>query len=803
MSKKRQASHLSNENVEDLSVPPGFVSLTSFTLKRVGKIEEANISKDVLDAMSGMTGNAILKRTFRQTARIVIDPANHNNEESDIEQCDKVTARWRPADAITDVLREAPVFHPTEEEFRDTIDYVAKIRPLAETNGICRIVPPSSWNPPETDISVSSTFITQIQRIDGVEVPCSQNEKTSVSEVTNANGNKKRSLRMGLDFESGNGHAANLGAFGQEPGPKFTFKTFKKYADDFKGQYFCKNKVRDSNVCSTKSQWEPSVENIEGEYKRIIENPTEEIEVLCGDNLDPGVFGCGFPTETNPLETSRYPEDLNSGWNLNNLARLPASLLSFESNDTSHILVPRARIGMCFSSLQWRVAEHHLYTLSYMHMGAPKIWYCIPAKYSTKFEAVMKKLSPDTLEAELPRRLAKLVSPSILKSEGIPVFRCIHYPGEYVLVFPGAYHSGFDCGFNCSEEANFAPLDWLPHGRHAVENYQVLGRKTSISHDKLLLAAVQEAVRAQWEISWFRKSTLDNLCWKDAIGKEGILAKAFKSRIKHEGIKRKYLCSLSQSKKMDKHFDTTIKRECSICLFDLHMSAAGCPCSADRYSCLNHAKQLCSCPWSQKYFLFRHEISELNLLLEALGGKLSSMYKWAREYLGLSLSSNVSKNSLQASTHINDPTSHAADNSVQKVYKSQLAATPIKTSSSLSRFKAEIKARVLQSIMSNKSKAKEINETDSPNDAATASGNGGSSASSFSAEMKACEFQPSMSNEGKAKDYTGGEPQVLSSATKDRLSFLQIDLSSLISSDSASESSSSESEDSSDFGFQS
>lgn len=90
MSKKRQASHLSNENVEDLSVPPGFVSLTSFILKRVGKIEESDISKDVLDTMSGMTGNAILKRTFRRTARIVIDPANHNSEESDIEQCDKV-----------------------------------------------------------------------------------------------------------------------------------------------------------------------------------------------------------------------------------------------------------------------------------------------------------------------------------------------------------------------------------------------------------------------------------------------------------------------------------------------------------------------------------------------------------------------------------------------------------------------------------------------------------------------------------------------------------------------------------------
>lgn len=115
-----------------------------------------------------------------------------------------------------------------------------------------------------------------------------------------------------------------------------------------------------------------------------------------------------------------------------------------------------------------------------------------------------------------------------MKSEGIPIFRCIQYPGEFVLVFPGAYHFGFDCGFNISEEAKFAPLDWLPHGQHAVENYQVLGRRTSISHDKLLFEAVQEAVRAQWELSWFRKSTIHNLRWKDACEKEGTLAKALK-----------------------------------------------------------------------------------------------------------------------------------------------------------------------------------------------------------------------------------------------------------------------------------
>lgn len=66
--------------------------------------------------------------------------------------------------------------------------------------------------------------------------------------------------------------------FGFEPGPEFTLDAFQKYADDFKAQYFCKyNYSSDSGA--NREQWEPSVENIEGEYWRMVEKPTEQIEV--------------------------------------------------------------------------------------------------------------------------------------------------------------------------------------------------------------------------------------------------------------------------------------------------------------------------------------------------------------------------------------------------------------------------------------------------------------------------------------------------------------------------------------------
>jgi hypothetical protein len=42
----------------------------------------------------------------------------------------------------------APVFHPTVEDFQgNPLQYVEKIRHIAEKYGIAKIVPPPGWNP--------------------------------------------------------------------------------------------------------------------------------------------------------------------------------------------------------------------------------------------------------------------------------------------------------------------------------------------------------------------------------------------------------------------------------------------------------------------------------------------------------------------------------------------------------------------------------------------------------------------------------------------------------------------------------
>uniref|UniRef100_A0A3Q2FM26 [histone H3]-trimethyl-L-lysine(4) demethylase n=1 Tax=Cyprinodon variegatus TaxID=28743 RepID=A0A3Q2FM26_CYPVA len=64
---------------------------------------------------------------------------------------------------------ECPVFEPSWEEFQDPLGYIAKIRPIAEKSGICKIRPPADWQPPFSVELENFHFTPRIQRLNELE----------------------------------------------------------------------------------------------------------------------------------------------------------------------------------------------------------------------------------------------------------------------------------------------------------------------------------------------------------------------------------------------------------------------------------------------------------------------------------------------------------------------------------------------------------------------------------------------------------------------------------------------------------
>ncbi|KAM7216436.1 Lid2 complex component lid2 [Rhypophila decipiens] len=75
-----------------------------------------------------------------------------------------VQKKSRPHD-----LQEAPTYRATEEEWKDPFLFISNIRPEAEKYGVCKVIPPKSWNPPFAIDTERFHFRTRKQELNSVE----------------------------------------------------------------------------------------------------------------------------------------------------------------------------------------------------------------------------------------------------------------------------------------------------------------------------------------------------------------------------------------------------------------------------------------------------------------------------------------------------------------------------------------------------------------------------------------------------------------------------------------------------------
>merc|ERR1712137_18507 len=187
----------------------------------------------------------------------------------------------------------------------------------------------------------------------------------------------------------------------------------------------------------------------------------EEIERRFWKNIrfEPPVYGAD-------MKGSLFPPELYH-WNVARLTE--QNLLQHLNTNVDGVNSSYLYFGMWKAMFSWHTEDMDLFSINYLHHGEPKRWYVIPEAERHRFESLAESHFPEMANAckQFLRHKTTMISPTIIKSSSITVYTGVQREGEFMITFPGAYHAGFNHGFNCAESLNFAIDSWISRGLKA------------------------------------------------------------------------------------------------------------------------------------------------------------------------------------------------------------------------------------------------------------------------------------------------------------------------------------------------
>ncbi|XP_075388929.1 lysine-specific demethylase 4D-like [Tenrec ecaudatus] len=158
-------------------------------------------------------------------------------------------------------------------------------------------------------------------------------------------------------------------------------------------------------------------------------------------------------------------------WNLRHLGTIQDLLEQECGVVIKGVNTPYLYFGLWQTTFTWHTEDMDLYSINYLHFGEPKTWYAVPPEHGARLERLARELFPGSSSgcANFLRHKVALISPRVLRENGIPVGRITQGAGEFMVTFPYGYHAGFNHGFNCAESINFATLRWVNYGKAASQ----------------------------------------------------------------------------------------------------------------------------------------------------------------------------------------------------------------------------------------------------------------------------------------------------------------------------------------------
>eukprot|EP00095_Tigriopus_kingsejongensis_P009380 snap_masked-scaffold732_size105256-processed-gene-0.9 protein:Tk09380 transcript:snap_masked-scaffold732_size105256-processed-gene-0.9-mRNA-1 annotation:"jumonji domain containing" len=147
------------------------------------------------------------------------------------------------------------------------------------------------------------------------------------------------------------------------------------------------------------------------------------------------------------------------------------SILKHYEGDTGQVFAgvnsPYLYFGMWKATFSWHVEDMDFYGINFLHYGMPKTWYCVPPKYGYLMERAAAGLFPNVSSwcTNFMRHKTCLIAPQIMDDMGVPYQKVVQEERDIIIVFPYAYHSGFNHGYNIAESTNFASERWIEYGK--------------------------------------------------------------------------------------------------------------------------------------------------------------------------------------------------------------------------------------------------------------------------------------------------------------------------------------------------
>jgi len=200
-------------------------------------------------------------------------------------------------------------------------------------------------------------------------------------------------------------------------------------------------------------------------YKAPKHRSYDELERKYWKNItfSPPIYGADI--------SGTVTDDDQDAWNITRLN----TILDYVSEDygikIEGVNTAYLYFGMWKTSFPWHTEDMDLYSINYLHFGAPKSWYAIPPEHGRRLERLAEgffQQNKSECNAFLRHKMT-LISPNVLKDYSIPFDKVTQEAGHIMITFPYGYHAGYNHGFNLAESTNFATKRWIEYGKRASQ----------------------------------------------------------------------------------------------------------------------------------------------------------------------------------------------------------------------------------------------------------------------------------------------------------------------------------------------